>query len=124
MKKISTLIAGLCLMLLAFGAYAQSKPGVDFFAGKWNVMIKGTPYGDLQRIYVLDKKENTITGIVQDTSGKEIAKCSKVEVKEQEVTLYYHAMGNDISITLIKKDEDHVTGSVLGMFDAKGERIK
>jgi hypothetical protein len=33
-------------------------------------------------------------------------------------------MGNDISITLIKKDDDHITGNVLGMFEATGERIK
>jgi hypothetical protein len=62
--------------------------------------------------------------MVQDSTGKEIAKCSRVEVQDKEVTLYYSAMGNDVSITLVRKDEDHVTGSVLGTFEAKGERIK
>jgi hypothetical protein len=114
----------LAFFLLAFNAEAQSKTGAEYFAGKWNVLITGTPYGDLKRIYVLDKNDNILTGIVQDSTGKEIAKCSKVEVKEKEATLYYHAMGNDISITLIKKDDDHITGNVLGMFEATGERIK
>ena len=124
MKKINSIAIGFLFLLSAVSANAQSKAGADFFAGKWKVLVTGTPYGDLKRIYVLEKNDNTLTGIVQDSTGKEITKCSKVEVKDSEVTLYYQAMGNDVSITLIKKDDDHVTGSVLGQFDAKGERIK
>ena len=124
MKKVSSIITGLFFLLLATGANAQTQTGADFFAGKWKVLITGTPYGDLKRIYVLEKNDNTLTGVVQDSTGKEITKCSNVEVKDNEVILYYQAMGNDVSITLIRKDDDHVTGSVLGMFDAKGERIK
>jgi hypothetical protein len=124
MKKINSIAIVSLLLLLAVSTNAQTKSGADFFAGKWKVLVTGTPYGDLKRIYVLDKNGNELTGIVQDSTGKEITKCSKVEVKDNEVTLYYQAMGNDVSITLIKKDDDHVTGSVLGQFDAKGERIK
>lgn len=124
MKKINSLTAGLFFLFLSFSANAQSKTGAEYFAGKWNVEITGTPYGDLKRIYVLEKSDNTLTGIVQDSTGKEITKCSKVELKETEVTLYYQAMGNDVSITLIKKDDDNVTGNVMGMFEAKGKRMK
>ena len=124
MKKINSIAIGSLLLLLAVSTNAQTKTGADFFAGKWKVLVTGTPYGDLKRIYVLEKNGNELTGIVQDSTGKEITKCSKVEVKDNEVTLYYQAMGNDVSITLIKKDDDHVTGSVLGQFDANGERIK
>ena len=124
MKKINSFFIGSLLLLLAVNTNAQSKTGADFFTGKWKVLVTGTPYGDMKRIYVLEKSDNTLTGIVQDSTCKEITKCSKVEVKDNEVTLYYQAMGNDVSITLIKKDDDHVTGSVLGQFDAKGERIK
>jgi len=124
MKKINSIAIGSLLLFLAVSTNAQTKTGADFFAGKWKVLVTGTPYGDLKRIYVLEKSGNELTGIVQDSTGKEITKCSKVEVKDNEVTLYYQAMGNDVSITLMKKDDDHVTGSVLGQFDAKGERIK
>jgi hypothetical protein len=110
--------------MFSFTSQAQTKTGADFFSGKWKVSIPGTPYGDLVRIYVLEKKGNELTGIVQDSTGKEITKCSRVEVKENEVTLYYSALGNDISITLIKKDDDHVTGNVMNTFNATGERIK
>ena len=123
MKK-TIAIAGIFFLLLSFAANAQSKTGAEYFAGKWSVEITGTPYGDLKRIYVLEKGDNTLTGIVQDSTGKEITKCSKVELKDTEVTLYYQAMGNDVSITLIKKDDDNITGNVMGMFEAKGKRMK
>lgn len=124
MKKIISFTAGLFFLLLSFSTNAQSKTGADYFEGKWRVLVTGTPYGDLKRIYVLEKKDNALTGIVQDSTGKEITKCSKVELKNNEVTLYYQAMGNDVNITLTKKDDDHVTGKVLDTFDASGERIK
>ena len=124
MKNLSSFLTLLLLLLLTPASKAQSKRGADYFAGKWSVFIPGTPYGDLKRIYILEKNGNELIGIVQDSTGKEMTKCSKVEVKETEVTLYYSAMGNDVSITLTRKDDDHVTGNVMGMFDAKGERIK
>jgi len=124
MKNIYLLMTGVFLLLLDTNINAQSKTGADYFAGKWSVLISGTPYGDLKRIYVLEKKESSLNGIVQDSTGKEIAKCSKVEVQDNQVTLYYQAMGNDVSVTLARKDDDHISGSVLNMFEAKGERIK
>jgi hypothetical protein len=124
MKKISPLVIGIFFLLLAFNVSAQSKTGADYFAGKWKVLISGTPYGDLKRVYVLEKKESSLNGVVQDSTGKEIAKCSKVEVQDNQVTLYYQALGNDVSITLIRKDDDHVSGSALNTFEANGERIK
>jgi len=124
MKNIYLLMTGALFLLLCTNVNAQSKTGADYFAGKWKVLISGTPYGDLKRVYVLEKKESSLNGIVQDSTGKEIAKCSKVEVQGNQVTLYYQAMGNDVSITLIRKDDDHVSGNALNTFEAKGERIK
>jgi hypothetical protein len=124
MKKLVPLAFVAFLLSVSFVSHAQARSGADYFAGKWKVLIPGTPYGDLVRIYELEKKDNGLIGTVRDSTGKEITKCSNVEVKENEVTLYYTAMGNDISITLVKKDDDHVTGNVMGTFTASGERIK
>ena len=124
MKKLSFAI-GLLSLGLSFNALAQPKTGADFFSGKWNVLITGTPYGDLKRLYILEKKDNGLAGTVMDgATGKEVSKCSKVEVKNDEVTLYYTSMGNDVSIVLTKKDDDHVTGKAMGTYDATGERVK
>jgi hypothetical protein len=125
MKRLTILAAGLLSLVLSFNAHAQTKTGADYFAGKWNVLITGTPYGDLKRVYILEKKDNGLAGTVLDgATGNELSKCSKVDVKDNEVTLYYTALGNDVNMVLTKKDDDHVTGRAMGMFDATGERVK
>jgi hypothetical protein len=75
-------------------------------------------------IFELEKKENTITGVVKDTTGAEISKITSVELKDTEITLFFNAQGYDVNLLLAKKDEDHATGSLMSMFDAAGERIK
>jgi len=125
MKKLSRTAIGLLFLVLSFNANAQSKTGADYFAGKWSALITGTPYGDLKRVYVLEKKDNGLSGeVIDGATGKEISKCSKIEVKDNEVTLYYTSMGNDVSIVLTKKDEDRLTGKAMGQWDATAERMK
>lgn len=124
MKKLSSVFAGLFLLLLSSGVNAQSKTGADYFAGKWSVLLKGLPNGDSKMIFELEKKDATITGVVKDTTGAEISKITSVELKDTEITLYFTTQGYDVNLLLKKKDEDHVTGSLMTMFDAEGERIK
>jgi len=96
----------------------------DYFAGKWSVLLKGLPQGDTKMIFVLEKKNGGITGIIQDTAGKEISKVTDAELKENEIILYYDIQGNEVRLNLRKKDNDHAAGSMMGMFDVEGERIK
>lgn len=125
MKKLTYFVAGLFFLALSFNGRAQSKTGADYFAGKWNVIVYGTPYGpELKRTYVLEKKDNGLSGIVQDSTGTQIATCSRVDVKDNDVTLYYTAMNTEVSVVLTKQDDDHVTGKAMGRFDAKGERVR
>lgn len=124
MKKLSLAFAGIFFLLLSLNVSAQVKTGADYFAGKWNVLLKGLPDGDKKMIFVLEKKDDKITGVVQDTSGKEISRLTNAELKENTVTLYFTAQGYDVNLVLNKKDEDHATGNLMGMFDAEGDRIK
>lgn len=124
MKKVSVFIAGLFFLLLSVSVNAQAKKGADYFEGKWSVLVKGLPDGDTKMIFVLDKKEATLTGVVQDSTGKEIAKLSSVEINDNSATLYFTAQGYDVNLVMDKKDDDHVTGSLMGMFEAEGERVK
>ena len=124
MKKVSFLFAGTCFVLLSFNLKAQSKSSGDYFAGKWNVLVKGTPNGDAKMTFVLEKKDSTLTGSVQDSTGKEISKIDNAELANDEVTLYFNTQGFDVNLLLKKKDDDHAAGSLMGMFDAEGERKK
>ena len=123
MKKSVVLIA-VSILFLSTGLKAQSQKTVDFFAGKWDMLVKGLPDGDTKMFILLDKKDSTLAGVIQDSVGTEISKFSKVELKENGVTVYFTAQGYDVYMTMDKKDEEHVTGSMMGMFDAEGIRVK
>ena len=124
MKKVSFFFAGLFFLLLSVNVNAQSKTGAAYFTGKWSVLIKGTPNGDAKMIFLLENKNDSIVGVVQDTTGTEISKISSVELTDTSATVYFTAQGYDVNVVMNRKDYDHVTGSLLGMFDADGERIK
>jgi hypothetical protein len=124
MKKVKVIFAGVLFLFLSIGANSQTKTEVDYFLGKWNVLITGTPNGDARMVFILEKKDNTISGIVQDTTGVEISKITNTEVSENQVTVYFNTQGYDINLVMEKKDEDHIKGSLMGMFDATGNRVK
>jgi hypothetical protein len=124
MKKSIVFISGFSIILLLSGAMVRAQTGADYFAGKWNMLVKGLPNGDTKMLVILDKKDTTMTGVIQDSVGTEISKFSKVELMENEVTVYFTAQGYDVYLLMTKKDDDHVTGSMMGMFDAEGIRAK
>ena len=124
MKKLSSIFVGISFLLLAVTANAQSKAGAEYFKGKWSVLLKGLPNGDTKMIFLLENKNDSIAGVVQDTTGAEIAKITSVELKDTEITLYFTTQGYDVNLMMTKKDDDHTTGSLMSMFDAEGERIK
>jgi len=124
MKKASLFIAGLFCLLLSLNVNAQEKKGAEYFAGKWSVLVKGLPDGDTKMVFVLEKSGATITGVVQDSTGTEIAKIDRVELADKTATLYFTASNYDVNLEMNKKDEDHITGSLMGMFDAEGDRVK
>lgn len=124
MKKLHFLFAGLFFLLISVNANAQSKAGAAYFTGKWSVLIKGTPGGDARMIFVLENKNDSIVGTIQDTTGAEISKIAKVELTDTSANVYFNAQGYDVNVLMNKKDDDHVVGNLMQMFDVVGDRIK
>ena len=124
MKRSIQFLTGFFILLLSFHAQAQSDTGAAYFEGKWNVLVKGTPGGDSKLYVVFEKKDSTLAGTVQDSTGKEIAKIDKTVVSGTTATIYFTAQGYDVNLVMNKKDDDHITGNMLGMFDAEGDRVK
>lgn len=123
MNKLKSILAGLLFLSFTITVKAQTSPA-DYFAGKWNVLIKGLPQGDTKMFIVLEKKDTTMTGVVQDSTGNQVSKIDKVELNGGTATVYFTAQGYDVNLVMNKKDDDHITGSLMGMFDAEGERVK
>jgi len=124
MKKLFQIFVGFFLLILSLNVHAQSKAGAEYFNGKWSVLLKGTPSGDVKMIFVLESKSDSISGIVQDTAGVEISRITNVELKDNEITLYFNVQNYDVNLLLTKKDTDNVTGSLMNMFEAEGVRVK
>ena len=123
MKKLSFFFTGLFFLLLSVNVKAQTT-GADYFTGKWSVLIKGTPSGDARMYVTLEKQDTTLAGNIKDSTGQLDTKIDKVELNGDKITLYFNTQGYDVNLEMDKKDDDHVTGSMMGMFDAEGERVK
>ena len=110
-------------MALFFGLNAKAQTA-DYFPGKWNVFIMGTPNGDAKLTFVLDRKDGKLAGVVQDTTGKEMTKITQIDEKDKTITAAFTIQSYDVTLTLEPVDDNHVKGSLMGMFDAKGIRVK
>lgn len=124
MKNLCVWLSGFAFLLLNVDAKAQQKDGADYFVGKWEVAVKDTPEGDVTMFFLLDKADDSVSGVVQDTSGNEISKISNTELQGDELTVYFAARGYDLNLWMKKKDDDNITGTLMGMFDANGKRMK
>ncbi len=58
------------------------------------------------------------------STGTLVSKIDKVEISDSVATIYFNARGYDVTLTMNKKGDDHIIGSLMGMFDAEGDRVK
>ncbi len=124
MRKLSLMLAGLlAFVFIATNAKAQSAPAT-YFAGKWDILVKGTPNGDVHMFFTITEKDGAFTGTMENPETKKEEPVTKVEKNEKGIAIFFTTQGYDVNITMEKKDDDHVTGSLLGMFECTGERVK
>lgn len=121
MRKLSFVFTVFVLFLLVVNANAQDAN--NFFVGKWKVLTVGTPNGDSKSLVTLERKDGKFTGTMANEGAGETIKFTNVEEKENKVTVYFSASGYDVYMVLEKKDDNHVKGSMMDMFDVSGERV-
>jgi hypothetical protein len=125
MKKLVALVFVL-MSLCSATSFAKLPDPTDFFAGKWKIMVAGTPNGDVTFSTNLVRKDGVLTGqlkIVGDDSIP-LVDISKVEDDKEKVVIYFTIQGYDVNAELTKVDSDNLKGSLMGMFEAKGVRVK
>ena len=131
MKQFRLFLTGVLVLLVTSGVHAQAKSDTqsqakpDYFAGKWNVLVKGTPGGDSKMTLTFERQDTALVATLKDSTGNETVKVDKVMENDQSVTIYFTAQGYNVDLVLERKDDDHVTGNLMnGMFEAEGDRIK
>lgn len=123
MRKTTLIFAGLlAFVFISFTANAQTI--TKSYAGKWDVLVKGLPNGDTHIIFTVVDKDGKLSGTRFDPETKAEVPLTKTEQDDKGLALYFTAQGYDVTMNLTKKDEDHVTGSLMSMFECTGERVK
>lgn len=120
MRKLKFVFACLFLIMLALGSFAEN--ATDYFVGKWKVTVMGTPNGDAAMTVNLERVDGKLKGDIS-SEGMPITKIDRIEEKDNSIRIYYSAQGYDIYINLDKKDDIHLAGTLMDMFDIKGERV-
>lgn len=96
----------------------------DFFVGKWNTTVIGTPQGDSEMFLDLFRKDGKLVGtITPRAEGAEKVEINNVEETEESVTVYFKMMNYDLNLSLNIEDDLHLAGKMMGMFDVKSERV-
>ena len=123
MKKVN-LLAAIVMVFMCFTMNASAQTPTTFYAGKWDVLLKGTPNGDVHMMMTLTDSVGTLKGTYVEFESKKDVPFSKIEKKDSGIALNFSAQGYDLTLTLEKKDDDHVAGSLMSMFEASGVRVK
>ena len=125
MKKVSLF---LFIFLLGFcvKGFSQTTTTPDFFAGKWELTILGTPEGDAKMVTELTRKDGKLTGELKDPTGtKPAMPITKIDEEANKLTIYFNTdQAGEIPIELTKVDDDHLKGSLMNMFDSTAVRVK
>lgn len=124
MKK-ATLISLMAVILVAIAAKGNAQTKTNYFIGKWDVLVKNLPSGDAHMKFNIADSSGHLKGALLDTTAahKDVP-LTKIDQEGDKATLYFTTQGYDVSLLLAKKDDDHATGSLMGMFDADAVRLK
>ena len=122
MKKLSLLLA--LIIGLLFSATVKAQSTANYFVGKWAITVIGTPNGDTKLTFAFERKDGKLIGTVRDSTDKEVSKITQIDENDKTINAEFTINDHDVTLSLSPMDDDHVKGSVMGMFDAKGTRIK
>lgn len=124
MRKLN-LICLLLMLGVVLTSNSQTTAPADFFAGKWEVTVIGTPNGDSKMIIDLVRTDGKLTGQMSNPTEPSAEKVPvTVDESADLLDLAFNAQGYDVTINLKKVDDDNLKGSLLGMFDAIAKRVK
>lgn len=122
MNKASMILIGFLFIISSIPSQAQDQPS-DYFAGKWEVLLEDTPAGDATLIMTLERKDGKLEGTLTG-NDVEVIEIERIEEKEGTLTVYWFSQGYDVYLSMQKKDDDNISGTLVGMFVASGKRIK
>ena len=126
MKKVSLMLF-VMILGISFNGFSQTTAPTEFFAGKWEVNILGTPNGNAKFVTNLIRKDGKLTGELADSADTTKAKVpiTKIEEMGDNIAIYFFTTeAGEIAIELSKVDTYNLKGHLMNMFEANARRLK
>jgi hypothetical protein len=111
-------------VLFATISLAKAQTSQNFFVGNWEVLVKGTPQGDVKLPMSFELKDDKLVGKITNPETKEVGTMTSVEMKGEELFAAFSAGGYDVTMVISKKDEEHFIGKLMDMIEVEGTRLK
>lgn len=124
MKKVSVILFMLFLGSILPGFSQDASK--DFYAGKWEISVAGTPNGDVTLLADLVRKDGKLTGELTAKADPAMKlPVTKVEENGDKLSIYFDSsQAGEIAIDLSKVDNDNLAGTLMNNFETKAKRIK
>lgn len=124
--KTSNLFFLFLLLGVVFTSSAQTTTTQsDFFAGKWEISVSGTPNGDVKFLTDLVRKDGQLTGeLVNPAEPDNKRPIKKVTENGDKVSIFFESsQAGELSIDLVKVDNDNLKGTLYN-FEATAKRLR
>lgn len=113
-------ILAITLLLSSFSTIVAQE-STDYFVGKWNVLIKETPNGDVTIPMRFVAQDSEYTGYFTDETGEE-KEMDSATLEDGKLNLAFYIAGYDVTMDLAEEDENEMRGMVMGMLEAIASR--
>ncbi len=124
MKKANFLITGLFIFLFSVGLFAQTPTGTDYYEGSWNVKVE-SPMGLMEMVVDIALDGDEVITTINDANGDLLYPVTGTVIEGDQATIkFIGSQGDNVALDLKSKDENTVSGSVMGMYGASGSRVK
>lgn len=126
MKKASIFFIALFFGIALNGFSQTATAPVDYYVGKWEVTILGTPNGDSKMITTISRKDGKLVGEMTNPAEPTTPAnpLTSVEEADGKMTIFFSTQGYDLSIPFEKVDSDNLKGKLMDMFDVTAKRVK
>lgn len=122
----TTFIFIFCMLTLAFSSRSQTAVPAEYFAGKWEILVVGTPQGDSKLVAELVRTDGKLSGNLVNPAEPNADKIQITSIEENgdKISMGFSTQGYDVTIDLAKVDDNNMKGNLMNMFDATAKRIK
>lgn len=122
MKKLISLITMLCLVISV--AMASVPVASDNFVGEWDLLVEGTPQGDVRVIMTIEKVDGKLKGKFKMAGSDQETTLSSISEGNDSISFSFFAEGYDLYMSLNANGSDALKGYLVDQFPVTGNRLK